>query len=615
MRKKEKSLFSGDRTKGQRPGRWGRYTVRVGLFGVIAGGWILVNPLNAGFFAKTNRGRTGPAILKLEPGVRALSLGGAYVGMADDSNALFWNPAGLQRTPRPELLVGHARIFEDQSQDYIGFVRPTWRRGERESWGISASYLAIDRFDLVKEGTPAGSAQPWEGTIGLSYAHPFRDVQWGVTGKVAQKSLPGVSAQSFAVDIGLQKVAHDLKSDWGLVLANLGTPMTLGTDKISPPLVIRFGASRKITLGKKNHLRFSAQFDAPYDDLSVGRLGAEYVLPGKEWALALRAGAQTAGATRLSAGFGVGRGSLSMNYAYAPSERLGDSQRLDMAFRFGSPLAQEEKRRALFDQARSAWTQGQAAKAADILEEISAISPHYYPAVQLAKDVNRRIEESLKPETLFNLGMQAFTKKEHETAAAYFRKLVILDPRYPEAAELLKKSESFLAAQRDAQAREEIKRAKMLERQTAYQAARDLQREERWEEALRAWRKALARFPNEKEATTAVKRCREKLLDRAAAAEQAGDTEKAIATLRHLQQDDPDRAIERRVHQLEKSDHAEKIAQSQTLYRDGVRAYDAGDLKTALPLFEKAAHLNPADSAIARARDRVQAELAKQPHE
>ena len=31
------------------------------------------------------------------PGARATALGGAFTAIADDGNALFWNPAGLPR--------------------------------------------------------------------------------------------------------------------------------------------------------------------------------------------------------------------------------------------------------------------------------------------------------------------------------------------------------------------------------------------------------------------------------------------------------------------------------------------------------------------------------------
>lgn len=568
-----------------------------------------VSPSANGFFSKSGRGRDGPALLKLDTGVRALSLGGAYVGVADDAGAVFWNPAGLQQVHRDELLLGQARLFEDQTRHDLGWAHPSWRRGERETWGVSASYLTMDPFDLVNDGSPAGSARPWEGAVGVSYARPFRDIAWGITGKTAQKEFPGASGRSYLMDAGVMGKAKTLGADWGIAVANLGTPMALGDEKLQSPLVVRVGGSRQFYTGTRNRLLVTMQLDAPRNDVSLGRVGAEYVIPVKEWSVAFRAGAQTAGESRWAAGFGVSGGFLGMNYAYAPSDKLGASQRVDMVFRFGRPLDREVKRRALFDEAQTAWNQGQAAKTADILEEIEMFSPAFYPAVQLSKDVNRRIEESLKPETLFNLGMHAYSQNDFEHAADYFRKLALLDPHYPEAADLLKKSDAKRTAEREARDREELKRGREMERRAGDRSARDDQRGERWAPALRGWRKVLARFPNDKEAAAGTAFCRGQIRGLADQSERSGDREKAAAYFSILQEDSPDPDLARHIDQLIKSVCIEHAARAQELYRKGIHVYDAGDLKSALPLFEEAARLAPDDSAIAHARDRVRAEL------
>lgn len=572
---------------------------------------LFTSPSFAAFFSKGDRGRTGPAILKMEPGVRSSSLGGAYVSLADDTDALFWNPAGIQRASRSELLLGHARIFEDQTQDYLGYLHPSWRAGERETWGIHAAYLAVDGFDLVQDGAPAGQANPWEGLVGLSYARPFRYITWGVTGKVAQKVFPGETGRSFALDAGVQGTFESVGTDWGLVMANLGTPMTLGNQKVSSPLVVRGGASRSIPMGRKNQLRLSGQLDVPWDTGLLGRLGAEFVLPGKEWAIAFRAGVRTSGQSRITAGLGFERNPLGINYGYTPSETLGATHRLDMTFRFGVPLAQEVKRKALFADAQSAWSQGRAAQTADILEDVRTISPHFYPALRLSQEVNRRIEESLNPDTLFNLGTHAFHEKDFERAGDYFRKLVILDPTYPEGGAWLKKAESEWVAEKNARAREEMKRGRELERKSTMRAARDDQRLERWAAALSGWRKVLSRFPGDAESQSGVTLCRGKIRSLAEASEQKGDRENAILFYRILQGDLPDRETARRIETLEKETQADSTVRSQAIYLDGVRAYDAGDLKQALVYFEEAARLNPHDSTMVRARDRVKIELER----
>lgn len=68
---------------------------------------------------------------ELGVGARAMSMGGAYVGVADDYSAIYWNPAGLGQIRRMELNLGfshnqiknRATYFEQQFDDKTTFTR------------------------------------------------------------------------------------------------------------------------------------------------------------------------------------------------------------------------------------------------------------------------------------------------------------------------------------------------------------------------------------------------------------------------------------------------------------------------------------------------------------
>src|SRR5574338_749306 len=51
-----------------------------------------------------------------QAGVRAQGMGGAFVAVADDASAVWWNPAGLASGPFFSLLVGHQRQEEPDSR-------------------------------------------------------------------------------------------------------------------------------------------------------------------------------------------------------------------------------------------------------------------------------------------------------------------------------------------------------------------------------------------------------------------------------------------------------------------------------------------------------------------
>jgi tetratricopeptide (TPR) repeat protein len=338
-------------------------------------------------------------------------------------------------------------------------------------------------------------------------------------------------------------------------------------------------------------------------------MGLEYLVPAKEWEAALRLGGQTAGPSKWTAGFGVGRNSLALNYAYGPGESLGAAHRMDVTFRFGRPLEPEVRRRDLFESAQAAWSSGQTARAADLLEEIEGISPRYFPAQALGKEVNRRIEESMKPDTLFTLGIQAYDKNDFEAAGDYWRKLVFLAPDYPEAKGFLTKAELALAMERESRARSELARGREREGKTFRRSAQENQRSDRWAESLRDWRRVLSRFPKDAEALEGVALSRDKIVALAEAAEQAGEGEKALGFYGLLQEDRPDPSLTKRMEKLAGEVRSKALSRARMLYQEGVRAYDSGDLQKALPLFEEAARLNPDDASTARARDRVRTEI------
>ena len=59
-------------------------------------------------------------------GVRPLSMGGAFVAVADDVHSIYWNPAGLPRVHEPELTLAHWINLRDKFNpaDLVALVFP-----------------------------------------------------------------------------------------------------------------------------------------------------------------------------------------------------------------------------------------------------------------------------------------------------------------------------------------------------------------------------------------------------------------------------------------------------------------------------------------------------------
>ena len=67
---------------------------------------------------------------ELGVGSRAMGMGGAYVGIADDYSALYWNPAGLGQIRRMEVNVGfshnklvNSATFDPQATELVRILQ------------------------------------------------------------------------------------------------------------------------------------------------------------------------------------------------------------------------------------------------------------------------------------------------------------------------------------------------------------------------------------------------------------------------------------------------------------------------------------------------------------
>ena len=86
-------------------------------------------------------------------GARALGMGSAFVAVADDPSAAFFNPAGLGDAPDPELLLMHSERFGDLvNRDYASYVHPLagdgWSGG---AFAISLIHLAVNDIPITSQ--------------------------------------------------------------------------------------------------------------------------------------------------------------------------------------------------------------------------------------------------------------------------------------------------------------------------------------------------------------------------------------------------------------------------------------------------------------------------------
>ncbi|MBU0630824.1 MAG: hypothetical protein KKC80_07930 [Candidatus Margulisbacteria bacterium] len=144
----------------------------------------------------------------LDLGARAMGMGGAFTGLADDVSAIVANPAGLTAINRESSLIA-SRVSTDRQSSFIGGVETT----PIGNFGIAyvsstdqASIGSLDFSEFTSENVVSYSSQ----TVYLSYANELNKVirapsslgvlSYGVNLKLSSRKFN--TSQGLAQDAG-----------------------------------------------------------------------------------------------------------------------------------------------------------------------------------------------------------------------------------------------------------------------------------------------------------------------------------------------------------------------------------------------------------------------------
>jgi hypothetical protein len=575
------------------------------ILGIIASGWA------GNVFSSKGAGTRGPAILSLEPGARNAGVAGSFAMTPKDGEALFGNPAGLQHLASGELRLTGGTLPAEQTQTSLSYAHPLWRRGERETWGAYVHGLSMDAFSVYENGDSIGQAHPQDWVAGIAYARPASFGNWGLAVKGVSTETFESKAMTGALDFGLQ--GGGTRWGWGVGVSNMGPSFKLGEETVGLPTRIRVGFNHR-WLRKWKGLNMALLGDFPSDNDPTAGLGVEWETEwATSWRAALRAGAKTSG-DRVALGVGISRGPLSIQYAFTPMEDQGTLGQLDLVYRFGHEPPQETRRRNLTQETRDLIDQGKFGKAQSLLDEIFIISPRYRQAHTLQQELRLRISETLDPDTLLDLGRRNVATGDDATAIDHFRKLLIVHPNHKEGKKELTEAETRIAERHAARLREEVSRARALDRNRLTQNARSLEERNKWEEALAIWQK-ISKSSGGKDASAGMARCRAALYQEAEKKQKSNHIDQARLLFLAADKGGPYKDAGARARALEKLSTDRRTALALKKYRAGQEAYMKGDLETAFQLFKTASNLDPSNPDARQAYNHLMEErlLRKSP--
>ncbi|MEK7347567.1 MAG: PorV/PorQ family protein [Candidatus Eisenbacteria bacterium] len=286
-------------------------------------------------------GTLGGQSLKIGVGARAAAMGDAYVAIADDATAVYWNPAGIARLSGQSISINHtawpAEILFDQAA-YVFNVK--WIPG---MIGVNVRALTMSRDKVRTTYLPDGTGETFdagEWAYGITYARSLTDkFSAGLSINYIQTGLDDVTGTSTTFDFGTLYDVGILGAKIGMSIQNIGGDMTFIDEKVKMPVFFRVGGSFSILQRGESRLLTAAEFTHPPDNSEKLNLGAEYSFHDY---LFLRGGYKMNYDTEgMTAGFGVKfpltlvKSSVArLDYAYSDLKYLSQAHRVSVNVSF-----------------------------------------------------------------------------------------------------------------------------------------------------------------------------------------------------------------------------------------------------------------------------------------
>ena len=335
-------------------------------------------------------GTTSANFLEIGTSSRAVSMGEAFVSLADDVNSAYWNPAGLAYVDGLEFGVS--------SQDWVvGITHSTFAAaidmdsyGTISAWFTDFDYGSTEVTNLLNQNGTGEFYSANELAASLSYGRTLVDwFAFGASLKTISSNIWHSTARAFALDLGVIVKTNFFSStnnrkdgmSIGMSISNYGSKMRYdGIDLINPidilenengnyenvigqfrteywelPLIFRLGTSFKPVLNEVQQLIVSIDVLHPNNNSESLNFGSEYqhkFIGGHT--ISLRGGVKGVGIKQenesellglvdlpfLTTTYGIGyekalpnRKSISIDYSYQSIGVLGDVSLLTMRFK------------------------------------------------------------------------------------------------------------------------------------------------------------------------------------------------------------------------------------------------------------------------------------------
>ena len=286
------------------------------------------------FFDQDGPGSTAGDFLNIGIGAKAGGMGGAFVGLADDPSAIYWNPAGLTQLGCPQIMFVHNQWAQDIRYEYLGYALPIDPKNT-----VAAAVMFLHMGEILgydENDKPTSFFSAYDAAMLLGYSRKISShLSLGWTAKGILEKLEDQKAQALAFDLGLFYDSYILS--FGLSLRNLGTKLKFIEKEHSLPTDLRVGIAFKAL---NNHLLLSTDIDFLNDTPPGIQQGIEYnfqnvlfIRSGIEYKTQNQSGG---GSTKPAIGGGIRISKFQFDYTYSSVKSLGNLHNFSLIYMFGS---------------------------------------------------------------------------------------------------------------------------------------------------------------------------------------------------------------------------------------------------------------------------------------
>jgi long-subunit fatty acid transport protein len=250
----------------------------------------------------SKKGTTAATFLSISQGARATAMGSAFVAVADDWSALYWNPAGIASLENGAMF-DHTTWFADIGYNYVG---GTIGLGNLGTLGLSLTSSSIGDMRVTTVNAPDGTGEVFNvSQVAASVAYAIRltdNFAIGFNPKYVYERIWKMSANAIALDVGVKYTTPFEGIVLGMSISNFGEkmhmtgqsaivlydsdpsntgnngriPAEISTGEWSLPLTFRVGIAYRPPLGAKHRLTVAVDALHPSDDYESVNVGAEY---------------------------------------------------------------------------------------------------------------------------------------------------------------------------------------------------------------------------------------------------------------------------------------------------------------------------------------------------